>query len=481
MFSTGAVQSEVIQWAPALALPPRDTRMELKEQQWHRLLGEIDDRHVVPVIGPELLVVETPRGMMPLHRYLGIEIAGMLGLDENQLPDRYSLDDVVREYFRDPRNDPGDLHSMLRDLLEARRWPTPKPLRQLAEIPALEVYLNATFDTLLEDTLNEVRFGGEARTLSFSYSRSRKIDDIPAAYLAEATDRVIRDPAVYYAFGKFSPTCDYGLREEDVLQVCMRLQSRDQRPNNLFDLLKSRSLLMLGCSFPGWLARFFFAAAKGENFLTQACGGVVADSNSPRDPSLVAFLERRKTAVYMRGDAAAMVDELHRRWHERRPAAAAPQRSAPIQQKPDFVFISYAKEDRTYAQLIYDSLQTSGIDAWFDQSNLEPGDDFRNEILRGIRDCSFFLPLVSDHTDTKERRFFRREWFEAVDEAKCRSSSDRFILPVGVDGTPPESRDVPSEFRQHHWARLESGRLPGEVVELMVKRIKDLRRERKRA
>jgi hypothetical protein len=456
--------------------------MAFTEQQWRRLLNEIEDRRVLPVIGPELLMVETAAGVVPLYRDIATQLVEALGVDDTRLSDACSLDDVLGEYFRQPGADPADVHFALKDILSCNRWPTPEPLRQLAEITPLDVFLTVTFDSLLEDALNRVRFGGDQRTLSFSYWRTRKPDDLPAGYQIDAAGGPgPRDPAIYHLFGKFSPSKDYGLREEDILQVCCRVQSRDLRPDNLFDLMKNRSLLVLGCAFPGWLARFFYAAAKGDNFFNEAAGGVVADSTSARDASLVAFFERRRTAVDRQGDSVAMVAELHRRWTARRPASPAVEQAPAIPIKPDFVFISYASEDRTYAQLVRDSLASAGLDVWFDQRSLEAGDKFQDAILQGIKSCSFFLPIISSSTDTMERRFFRREWAEAVDEAKCRADDCPFILPVSVDHGSPDARRVPSEFKERHWTRLEGGRLPGDFVELMRARIRDLRRERRRA
>jgi hypothetical protein len=187
-------------------------------------------------------------------------------------------------------------------------------------------------------------------------------------------------PTVFQVFGKLDPTGDYGITEDKILEFTHRLQSRDQRPQNLFDALQAKSLLALGCSFPGWLARFFLRAAKGEQFFSQGARGVIVDRTTPVDSEFVMFLERRQTVVYSQGNAVQFVNELHRRWMEKfgeekgssPPPMPAVETGSQVQDfKPDSVFISYASEDRRYALQIKQAFDEMGVDVWFDQSALE--------------------------------------------------------------------------------------------------------------
>jgi len=47
-------------------------------------------------------------------------------------------------------------------------------------------------------------------------------------------------------------------------------------------------------------------------------------------------------------------------------------------------FISYSREDRAFAELIYHKLNNYGIECWMDQHSILPGDDIRDEIDEGI-------------------------------------------------------------------------------------------------
>jgi hypothetical protein len=461
------------------------TQPAFSERQWTRLLTDIGDGRVIPVVGPELLAV----GDGGLYRIVAQEVAARFELDTSQLRAAYTFDDVFRLYCRQPDSDPDEVYFAVREIVGSRSWPTPEPLKKLAAITHFDLLVSITFDTLMEQALNEVRFGGANRVRSLAYSRLSEPADLPAEYKPayEAAESMPGVPAVYHLFGKLNAVRDYALREEDVLQFGHRLQSRDLRPQNLFDLLRARNLMLLGCGFPGWLTRFFLAAAKGEQLFSEGARGLVVDAASSSDEALVFFLERHKTTCYPGGDASAFIDELHKRWTARFKAApvaaAAPASTEPELPafQPDAIFISYASEDRAAAQTIREALEGAGLDVWFDQRRLEPGDDFRRKILQNIERCSFFLPVISKNTATVERRFFFLEWNKAVDEAQFRPAGFPFILPVVIDDTPPNAEYLPGAFQERHWQRLGNGTLPDEFVGLMRSRIRDLRRDRRTA
>src|SRR5580704_14469909 len=48
------------------------------------------------------------------------------------------------------------------------------------------------------------------------------------------------------------------------------------------------------------------------------------------------------------------------------------------------IFISYAKEDRTYAEKLCRALKLAGFDAWLDIEKLLPGQKWRTEIVQAI-------------------------------------------------------------------------------------------------
>lgn len=453
------------------------TGNSFNDRNWRNLLMDIEARQVIPIIGSELLVLGEEPGRPTLYQHVAKELVSRLSLDEERLSDGYGLLDVTSLFFQDPRNRANDLHYETRSILTEHPWPTPEPLRQLAVVTHFDLFVSTTFDSLMEQALNEVRFKGVARTRALTYSEKRQLEDLPA-------DAESVRPIVFQLFGRLDPTGDYGISEEKILEFTHRLQSRDLRPQNLFDALQSKSLLVLGCGFPGWLARFFLRATKGDQFFSHGARGLIADRAARQDVGFVMFLERRQTAVYDQGDAIQFVAQLYRRWMEKfgrkSNIVGSPQTvevSEPIQDfTPESVFLSYASEDRQYALQVKRAFDQMGVDVWFDQSKLESGDDYRLKIEKNIENCSYFVPLISRNTATMEKRFFRREWSKAIDEAEAYPREYPFIQPILLDDTPLDSPGIPRQFRDRQVRKLEA--LP-QLIEDAKKRIRERRLERR--
>jgi hypothetical protein len=62
---------------------------------------------------------------------------------------------------------------------------------------------------------------------------------------------------------------------------------------------------------------------------------------------------------------------------------------------PNDVFISYSRRDLEFVTQLHQYLTRQGISAWFDQSSIEAGDQWRESIVNGIIECKVFLLLVS--------------------------------------------------------------------------------------
>lgn len=135
------------------------------------------------------------------------------------------------------------------------------------------------------------------------------------------------------------------------------------------------------------------------------------------------------------------------------------------------VFLSYASEDRPAVMLIRDALEQAGIDVWFDRNPdaLRAGEDFELKIRSNIDKCSLFIPIISQHTLTPKPRFFRTEWNHAQQLAGRYPDDWRFIIPVAIDDTPPDTTAVPEKFRKLHWERLPSGQTSVEFTQEIVK------------
>jgi hypothetical protein len=136
---------------------------------------------------------------------------------------------------------------------------------------------------------------------------------------------------------------------------------------------------------------------------------------------------------------ADFVAELHERWLARnRGSDASGAAASPIETVPrgTIFFISYCRStDQPKAIKLYESLLSQGVaqnEIWFDKNVIEPGQDFRQRILEGVRNCRYFLPLISRVADSLSEKFFYREWAEATDRSKG-IQGKTFIVPIILD------------------------------------------------
>jgi hypothetical protein len=134
------------------------------------------------------------------------------------------------------------------------------------------------------------------------------------------------------------------------------------------------------------------------------------------------------------------------------------------------VFLSYASEDRPAAQRVRDALPSFGLEVWYDESDLVGGDAWDQKIRRQIRECDYFMPVISAHTEARHEGYFRREWRLAVERTLDMADDHVFLLPVVIDGTTEAGARVPEKFRAVQWLRAPGGQ-PTAALEALCRRL----------
>jgi hypothetical protein len=428
------------------------------EDVWEDLLNFIEEKRVIPIVGPELLKVDTDAGPRLLMGWLAEKLTSRLNVDAALLPKPLELNDVVCAYLA-AHGRREEAYTRLRTIMREAVFTPPLPLRQLAEITDFNLYVSTTFDPLLEQAINQVRFGGAANTEVIAYAPNR-VADLPV----ERDD--LQRPVVYHLLGRLSASPTYVISDEDMLEFVCALQSEHLTPEKLFHALEHNHLLVIGSDFSNWLARLFLRMTKRRRLSDpRDVGEILADNHSLGDVRLVSFLQQVSVRTRMFDGAEKFVAELHRRWMARRgggaPAdgAAAPVRILPpAREMPEHaVFISYAREDLPAVQKLKAGLDAAGIKTWFDMERLESGDDYDRKIRGNIARCSFFLPVVSATTQRRHEGYFHREWNHAVDRTRGMADGAVFILPICIDDTTEGDAIVPEKFKAMHFARLPGG------------------------
>jgi len=444
-------------------------------KHWGKLLQAIAKGVVIPIVGRGLLRIRVDGREQMLYDYLAAQLAAQLGVECDPAD---GIDQVVADYLNQSRRNSRDdvnlkayeILSQLRDADGA--VPVPKPLRKLATIQPLRLFLYTTVDPLLANAL------GSPADHVFAYAPNATLADIPRDY-SRSPHRV-----VFHLFGRISGIPDSALIDEETLEFIWKLheESMSTRLANLFDELRTKRLLLIGNAHPDWLARFFVRLARRDRLYSGSdAREFVADYAVSADAHLRDFLENfsPQTRAFAVANPIEFVDQLAEKWDAfpDKPAdAGAGPVIIPPTAKPYAVFVSYCSFDRDAVRRLQAKLRTEGgLDVWFDEKRLEAGDPWWPVIEQNIATCDVFVPILSKNTDSREESVFRREWNRALDRFEGMDKFNaRFIYPVIVDGTAPN--DLTSkEFSRFNYTLAPGGEATPEFIQLLKERVRERR------
>src|SRR5436305_1471459 len=190
---------------------------------WDQLLQFIEEGRVVPIVGQDLLVCEIDGQQTLLYPYLAAKLAEYLGVPADPAAAEDTLNAVACRYL-ESGGELEDVYSALKTIMPGReRIKPPLPLQQLAGIRAFKLYVSTTFDSLLADAIDLVRFGGQPKTESLAYCPT-------AAQDLQCEIAALDPPVVFQLLRRLSAVPDYALTEEDVLEFVHSMQSETHRP-----------------------------------------------------------------------------------------------------------------------------------------------------------------------------------------------------------------------------------------------------------
>ncbi|MGR9086005.1 MAG: toll/interleukin-1 receptor domain-containing protein [Gammaproteobacteria bacterium] len=454
------------------------------DRRWNRLLKSIEEGQVVPVIGPQLLIMGAERQRKTLQRMMAEQLLRLRDIDPLQVglhPGR-ELHDAVTLLKGDAGINLQDVYGDVSDALDmiaaAPGFQMPPALVQLSEISDFRLMVTLSPDFLLARALKARRAANEI--IHSPYLPTSEAVDLAPDWLKRTGETHL-----LYLFGKVKSTPVYAIHDEDILEYAHNLLVRGSNvPVRFLGELQQRNLLLLGCNFPDWLSRFFMRLTNQTRLADKKTRAwLVEDIES--QPGLTLFLKSfsRETEVLSDLAPEAFVAELHRRWLARRtPSDEAAGTTLPAPRATLF-FISYSRAtDLPAAQKLFESLRQQGVgenEIWFDRTAIEPGQDFQDRILDGIRSCRYFLPLISSAADRMDEKFFRREWKRASERSEAISGRD-FVVPLIVDADydPLAYQRVPRDWTDH----IDFGHAPGGVPDPRTRnRLNKLIRDERRS
>src|SRR5256886_1420635 len=376
-------------------------------KQWSKLLQSIAKGVVIPIVGRDLLQIEIEGKSQLLYKYLAQRLAKELEVEG--CGPCLSLDQVVAAYLNaSRRNSRDDVNIKTFEILTEIQGqvPVPEPLRKLASIAPLRLFVSTTVDSFLARALDA------PADHVFAYAPNSTLCDIPRDY-ARSQHRL-----VFHLFGKISGIPDSALIDEETLEFIWKLheESMSDRLANLFDELRTKRLLLIGNAHPDWLARFFVRLSRRERLYSgNEAREFVADGVVVADPRLREFLENfsPQTKSFGVANPIEFVDQLAEKWDafpDKPEPAKFAGAGAPAAARPPAVFVSYASQDHARVERLRARLDRAGLDVWFDKDRLKSGDPWWPVIDQNIAGCDVFVPVISANTNQRDEGIFIREW-----------------------------------------------------------------------
>ncbi|MEL7499174.1 MAG: toll/interleukin-1 receptor domain-containing protein [Planctomycetota bacterium] len=421
----------------------------LDDKEWRDLLRDIHARQVIPIVGPELVSImdESTNERVPLQRYLAPRLAKALSLDT---PDSFTTTNDVACAFLMQGNSRKAIYDEIRELMDQlEECPANEALLKLASVTDFDCFISGTFDRQLSKAIQTTRPDFD-RSSCLSYHPSNPID-IPEQPVG---------PIVLNVMGDFNTYPDFAVWDEDYMEFICGLIEHSDTLERLFRLLKNRYLLLLGAPSSDWIVRFFLRVARQKR-LSERRDGVaeyLADQSGRLGEPLVFFFDKMIQATrVIDGDPNAFAIGLADRWQEKFGTSKNNDEfltRMPNEIAKDSVFISYAREDQAQAIKLATALHSAGVPVWIDKARIHSGDNFENVLEAAVLvHCSFFVSIISGHTETDQMRYvhIERGW-----AAKRHVDGFVFYLPIVIDPQVGDPQHEPGCFKQIHYDQMNS-------------------------
>lgn len=120
------------------------------------------------------------------------------------------------------------------------------------------------------------------------------------------------------------------------------------------------------------------------------------------------------------------------------------------------IFLAHASEDKSRVRQLYDKLKDKGFKPWLDKIDLLPGQNWRIEIPKAIRESDIFLACLSKRT-VKKSGYINKELLIALDEYSERPNDKIFLIPVKLDDCQVPEVEIPelgTNLTHFQWVEL---------------------------
>jgi hypothetical protein len=414
-----------------------DVNKEETENRWKSLLDEVMEGNVIPVIGPDFQVDDQEN----LHTQLIRFFAKKYGVTSN--PQSFAQLVYDKTFTAAVDNKRDKIYPLIYKVLSQIPSKPSELLMKLLQTKKFPFVITTSFTGVVEKAMNDVWGEGSVRVLQFT---NNPIHDTRVGAGDIMNERELRQPTVFYMFGKYSiEPHRYVVTDIDMMQFCKAWMSGAGVPRLLTEIIKQKYLLFLGNNYSDWLFRFIWYSMRSS-----------ADRNQPSvfvsrhiENSLEQFLNRLET--FIQTDPEKAVDEIVTRICRRA--------NVETPKEPVFgydVFISYSRSDSTMANHLFEALRSRGLNVWFDAGGgIREWEGWKQKIMTGIRQSRLFVPVLTKNIEAEilQEHEYRTEWLEA-DSISVKRGGFAFICPVAERGFDfyNENTAIPRSFSSQNAA-----------------------------
>lgn len=112
------------------------------------------------------------------------------------------------------------------------------------------------------------------------------------------------------------------------------------------------------------------------------------------------------------------------------------------------VFLCHGSEDKPIVRKLYHQLLASGVEPWLDEENLLPGQDWRYEITKAVRESNIVIVCLSRRSVSKAG-FVQKEIKDALNVADEKPEGSIFLIPARL-----EECSLPARLSGRQWVDL---------------------------
>lgn len=422
-----------------------DLSISNEESLWDKLIQQIIDGNVIPIIGADMLIDNRKN----IHEVIIDGLAKSLNIQSNPK----SFSELIYDHAYTQKFKKDNIYYQVNSLFANKRIPSAKRLERLLSIRQFPFVITTSFTPLVEQTMRSI-WKDELRVMRFNNNPAENQD------IKNSTD--MSKPTVYYMFGRVGEGAHkYVLTDTDMLDYVAAWLSEDNkaRPKKLCNELKDKYLLMLGNNYSDWLFRFIWYSMRKPKFEQSMLA-----YDDKLDSELINFLERTET--FTKQNTSDVIDQIatrvERKLQEREETKFyKPEENADI-------FISYSRSDSAIAERLYIKLTEHGKRVWYDKNDITYGGNFMEEIRKAIRTTKYFIPIFTNNITLEkgQSHVYRNEWEQAIEVAI--SMGRTFIIPLAEEGFDFYRAAIPDRMQQHNAIYIPKDEDLDSVVEKII-------------